>query len=108
MTRARLSFALVVSLVLLSSSVEAAPPSFDPDKAASASRDIRRGKMQSYGESEPAQDFSFPWRGLLLGLITLVVASPFALRYYLETAKELDDAAEANNLRRGPGPAKEE
>jgi hypothetical protein len=102
MTRARLSFPLVVSLVLLSSSVEAKPPStFDPDKAASASRDIRRGKMQAYGESEPERD-------LLLGLITLLVASPFALRYYFETAKELDDAAEANNLRRGPGPAKEE
>ena len=69
-----------------------------------ASKTRARDNIGGYDRGQEEAPQPFPWMALGLGVLTLVVATPFALRYYYSVSSEINAPKASNRGRRvAPG-----
>lgn len=62
-------------------------PEMTPEELAASK--LRRSNVSSYGKDTPAEVRPIPWMAIGLSGIALMIALPFAVRAYRETAGEI-------------------
>jgi hypothetical protein len=61
----------------------------------------RQGNVGEFGAATKAPEKPFPWMALGLGIMSLVIASPFAFLYYRGTSKDLKDMKTVGRVTEG-------
>lgn len=81
----------------------AAPSQMTEEELAEAKARSKNGRLNGYDERGEEKPKPFPW--MLAGLvgISFLVATPFALRSFRGTSKEIAESAEALGLGRNRG-----
>jgi hypothetical protein len=65
------------------------PPEMSQEELEAEKARARNGNMASYGKDIQIKAEPTPWMAIGLGALVLIVATPFALRAYRNTAKEM-------------------
>lgn len=93
------------------------PSSFVGKEGPSQPDHKRQGNVGEFGAQTKAPERPFPWMALGLGLLSMLIASPFAFIYYRGTSKDLKDMKTVGRVtegtkgsvrEKGPKPAKAE
>jgi hypothetical protein len=102
MTSAGLAMLCLTAAPALAEHHAGQPPSTFVQKETQATQEHkRRGDMDEFGSKTKVPEKPFPWQALGLGVLVMVLASPFAFLYYRNTSKTLAEMKTVGRVTEG-------